>query len=388
MNHQLRVLFVVSDSTAHGGTEILAFNLMHQLLDMGVDCFLLSRYMYDGDDKRVLNMEEKDYEHYQSLLHNPIDKLFGRRRSDAFFEEVIRKVATKYKADWIVNHTYDLCAAIPTEGKWKTAQVFHWSIKGYEQSVLYDIDKKCFFLRNLSKISFRNSTLRWHKAIPSFTRLISLTAAAHLEISDVGESVENRKLKTIPDPLMHSNDSLILSTLHNKQIVYVGRLSQEKGVMRLIRIWQRMEKNLPEYTLNIYGVGHMRDKMESFIQEHHLQRVVFKGYTRDVANIYSNADLCLMTSETEGFGMVLIEAMYYGVPCVSFDCPISPKEIIADAGFTIPCFDEEKYANEVVALLRNQKRLYDLQLRAVKRAKDFYIDKVMHLWIELLNAKE
>lgn len=388
MSHKLKVLFVVSDSTAHGGTEILAFNIMHRLMDMGVECYLLSRYMYYGDDARVLNMEQNDFDSYQSLLYNPIDKLRGHKKSDAFFKEVIRKVATKYEVDWIINHTYDLCAAIPNGEKWKTAQVFHWSIKGYVHAVLSDINKKGLFLRQLSKVSFLNSVRRWNAAIPAFTRLISLTNTAHQEITEAGGAVDISKLITIPDPLMLSHDNVSISTLNNNQVVYVGRLSQEKGVMRLLRIWEKVGRALPNYTLNVYGEGHMLDEMEQYIRNHHLSRIVFKGFKRDIADIYSDADLCLMTSETEGFGMVLIEAMYHGVPCVSFDCPISPKELIADAGVTIPCFEEEKYANEVVSLLRDKEKLHDLQLRAVKRARDFYIDKVINLWIEMLNTED
>ena len=94
-----------------------------------------------------------------------------------------------------------------------------------------------------------------------------------------------------------------------------------------------------------------------------------------------------MTSDTEGFGMVLIEAMYYGVPCVSFDCPISPKEIIADAGVTVPCFDEVAYANNVVELLKNKKLLNEFQHKSIERAKDFYIDKVIDMWIKMFNSK-
>lgn len=100
-------------------------------------------------------------------------------------------------------------------------------------------------------------------------------------------------------------------------------------------------------------------------------------------DIYTHADLLLMTSDTEGFGLVLIEAMYYGVPCVSFDCPISPKEIISDAGITVPCFDEGTYAQKIVETLSDEKILMTLQHKAMCRARDFYLDKIIEKWRKL-----
>ena len=131
----------------------------------------------------------------------------------------------------------------------------------------------------------------------------------------------------------------------------------------------------------------MQDEMKRFIQSNDLPRIELKGFSSDLKNIYTHADLCLMTSDTEGFGMVLIEAMYYGVPCISFDCPISPKEIIADAGLTVKCFDEIAYANVVVELLKNKEKVKYLQQAAIDRAKDFYINKVTKLWQQMLNSK-
>lgn len=186
---------------------------------------------------------------------------------------------------------------------------------------------------------------------------------------------------------MQQEDSKILSSLKTGSIAYVGRLSAEKGVMRLLRIWEIVSKTLPDYKLTIYGEGYMESDMLQYITNKHIENVEFKGFCRNLEDIYTQNDLCLMTSDTEGFGMVLIEAMYYGVPCITFDCPVSPKEIIADAGVAIPCFDEEAYADEVIKLLCDPERMKDLQKRAIERAKDYYIDKVTALWMAMFNQK-
>ena len=126
-----------------------------------------------------------------------------------------------------------------------------------------------------------------------------------------------------------------------------------------------------------------KGEMEKYIRSHELKNIYFKGFCSDLDKIYSTADLLCMTSETEGFGMVLIEAMYYGVPCVSFDCPVSPKEIIADAGVTIPCFDEREYAKQVVTLLKNPTAMAALKTKSIKRAQCFFIEEIVEKWVGL-----
>ena len=383
----MKVLFVVFDSTAHGGTEILTFNLMRGLQNTGIDCYLISCNLYKGDNSHVLNMAHTELSQYRQLLNSPMNKLLGGKQSDAYLKEIIRKTANDLKVDWIVNHTYDMCAAIPFDGSWKTAQVFHWSVEGYERNLKSVVQQKSFLNRILSIISLRAKIRQWHKAIPQFDRQVCLTKAAYSEIQRVGKLTTPSGICHIPDPLMQSQECTEVSSLDNKTIVYVGRLSHEKGVMRLLRIWKQVSAQLVDYTLKIYGDGYMMDEMEQFIQSNSLPRVELMGYSSDLKGIYTNADLCLLTSDTEGFGMVLIEAMYYGVPCVSFDCLISPKEIIADAGIIVTCFDETAYANTVVGLLNDKGRLKELQLKSIARAKDFYIDKVISRWLNMLKSE-
>lgn len=383
----MKVLFVVSDSTAHGGTEILTFNLMRELQNSGVDCYLISRYIYNGENSHVINMTQAEFSRYRQMLNSPLNKITGSRISDTYLKEVIRKVAKDLQVDWIVNHTYDMCAAIPTDGLWQTAHVFHWSVDGYEKNLKSVIQKKSFIPRTLSIVSLRTIMKRWHKAISQFDRLVCLTTAAFSEIKRIGQLATQSRICHIPDPLMQIQESTEISSLKNKTIVYVGRLSHEKGVMRLLRIWKRISSQIEDYTLKIYGDGNMKDEMERYIHSQQLHRVELMGFSSDLKGIYTHADLCLMTSDTEGFGMVLIEAMYYGVPCISFDCPISPKEIIADAGVTISCFDEDAYANAVIELLNDKDKLKELQRKSIERAKDYYINKVTALWLQMLNSK-
>lgn len=382
----MKILFIISDANLKGGTELLAFNLLHELNRNGIACKLLSINIYIGNDPNVMSLSHIAAKKYCMLFNSSIDKLSGHIFSDTFLRKQIHKIASDGGFDWIVNHTYDLCAAIPQYGGIKTAQVFNWSIVGYEKTIIHNIRQKGKFNAFLSYVGFQLLRSRWHKAIPCFDRLVTLTEKAHKEIETIARHTKEEQILTIPNPLIANHPSKKVSSLHNRNVVFVGRLSHEKGVMKLMRIWRHVHSKLSNYNLKVYGTGVCMDEMLKFARDSGDIGVLFLGFCADKEKIYRDADLLLMTSESEGFGMVLIEAMYYGVPCVAFDCPVSPKEIISGAGVTVTCYDENQYAQEVVNLLSDEKRMKDLQLKAVRRAQDFYISKIITRWKTMLNS--
>lgn len=310
--------------------------------------------------------------------------------SDRILESILRKKFKELRPQILVNQTYDLITALPID--LNVAQVFNWSIRGYEESVVCNIHKKGLIGRTLSLFANAGLTKRRHAILSRIPKLVTLSHAASAELKSLNPGVSDSQIAMIPDPLAVNKDSLQVSTLENKNVVFVGRLSHEKGVMRLLRIWEKVSNQLPGYTLSIYGEGGAKAEMEQFLEQSAegsslRDSVKLKGFCKDLSQIYLNADLLLMTSDTEGFGMVLIESMYYGVPCISFDCPISPKEIISDAGIVIPCFDIPEYANEVMNLMTDQTKLHYLQEKCIKRARDFYMKKVLCKWKKLIDYK-
>lgn len=384
----MKILFIVSDANCRGGTEILAFNLLHELNKRGVESWLLSRYIYKGENPKVISFTEDEFKVWSFLNNFPINKLLGSLFSDLYFRKIITKYANTLKVDWIINHTYDLIGAIPTNRSYKTAQIFNWSINGYEETLRASIHNKALFKRIISSVSLEFSKIKWHRVLPEFSKLVVLTDSAHKEIKNTNLKVRDEDIVTIPDPLMKSNESKHLSSLNNKNIIFVGRLSHEKGVIRLLRIWKSVNIRLPDYTLRIYGEGHAKNEMKEYIKLNNIKNVEFMGFCSNIELIYLNADLCCLTSDTEGFGMVLIESMYYGVPCISFDCPISPKEIIADAGIIVPAFDEYEYVNKIVSYLNDNNLKQKLQYNSIKRAKSFYIKDVVERWINLIKENK
>lgn len=373
------ILYIVENANLRGGTEILTFNLVHALLEKRINASILSIIPYTGNDKNVISLNEKDYicwKKYETAIWN---KLAFNIFSDRYLCSLIRNKIKELKPKFIANQTYDIITSLPTDIDC-IAQVFNWSVVGYEKSVRNIITQKSFINRIISGYCNWGVTIRRHRILANIPKLIILTQAAKNELKGLNSRIKDEQIVVIPDPLPYKNDSTTISTLNNHNIIFVGRLSHEKGVMRLLRIWKKINTQLPNYSLSIYGEGIAKNEMLRYIKKEKINNVKFMGFSSDLESIYKNADLLCMTSDTEGFGMVLIESMYYGVPCISFDCPISPKEIISDAGIIVSCFDETMYANEICNLLKKPHRMVELQEKSITIARNYYMDKILERW--------
>ena len=116
--------------------------------------------------------------------------------------------------------------------------------------------------------------------------------------------------------------------LDTKIAINVGRLTGDKRQKDLIEIWSKVE-NLNGWELWIVGSGEEQQNLEQAICDFKVQdSVKMIPHTSKIQEIYKQASLFLFTSRMEGFGMVLLEAMAFGIPCISYDCPSGPRDVI------------------------------------------------------------
>ncbi|MCL2887782.1 MAG: glycosyltransferase family 4 protein [Elusimicrobia bacterium] len=114
-----------------------------------------------------------------------------------------------------------------------------------------------------------------------------------------------------------------------KNAVAVGRLVPEKGFDILIRAWKKVAKKHEDWHLSIVGDGPLKSNLEDLIKENKLDgSVTLAGQYKDIANVYKNADIFILSSRQEGFPLALCEAMAWGAPPVAFDCETGPSDII------------------------------------------------------------
>lgn len=178
--------------------------------------------------------------------------------------------------------------------------------------------------------------------------------------------------------------------LEEKRLICIGRLSEEKGHMDLLKIFTVLSKKFSDWKLDIIGDGNEREKLENFIKKHDLsESVVLHGYRNKdyIDKMLQKSSIYVMTSYTESFGIVLIEAMSHGIPCVAFDSAEGALELIDSGvnGFLIKHRSFQAMIKKLGDLMDQRETRLKLGEAARKSAKKYTADVVRKEWIELLE---
>ncbi len=184
-----------------------------------------------------------------------------------------------------------------------------------------------------------------------------------------------------------------VSPLTEKRFVSVGRLSPEKGYIDLLKIYERLVKHDPTWHLDIVGDGKEFSKLQEFAKLHRLQKkVTFHGFQKKeyIDDLLHRSSIYLMTSHTESFGIVLLEAMSHGLPCVAFDSAEGAREIIENqkSGFLIKHRDFDQYERAVETLMGSIEKRRKMGKRGYQLVGQYSEDVVIEKWIDLLEGKE
>ena len=178
-----------------------------------------------------------------------------------------------------------------------------------------------------------------------------------------------------------------LSDHKKKRVITIGRLSKEKGFDRLLVIWKLVVNKHPDWHLDIFGDGDMKNKLEQKIKLGNITNVTLCGTTNNISEELSESSICVSTSYYEGFSLVLLEAITHGVPCISFDCPYGPRTIIEDGkcGYLVENGHIPQFAEKLCTLMENEQLRLEFSKASVERAKAFNIDAIMLQWKELFE---
>lgn len=170
-------------------------------------------------------------------------------------------------------------------------------------------------------------------------------------------------------------------------LVSIGRLTEQKRFDRLIRLAARLKKEGFDFRIQIIGEGELRTELENLSKELETETVVeFLGFMSNPFPILKNADLMVSTSASEGFGLVVVEAMALNVPVVATKTA-GPTEIIENDQYGLLCEqDDESIYNAVKKLMADENLRAHYTTQGKIRSKDFNVEKAMLSFDDLLET--
>lgn len=174
----------------------------------------------------------------------------------------------------------------------------------------------------------------------------------------------------------------VLAHIQGPLILSVGTLKAVKNHALLIDAFAKVNPAL-EATLCILGEGSTRGALEQQIRTLGLRgRVLLPGFFADTRPFYARANAFVLSSNHEGFGNVLVEALEYGLPIVSTDCPAGPREILDDGkyGQLVPVGNADALCRAIVDALRSAPD----RERLKARAREFLVETVARRYVHIM----
>ena len=199
---------------------------------------------------------------------------------------------------------------------------------------------------------------------------------------------DNNKFLSIPNPIsMPVSDEEVTK---EKEMIYVGRIEyNQKRTDRVVDIWRELEPLYSDWKLTIVGDGDDRGDLQKRIHEYGLKHVTITGFVNPI-KYYNRASILLLTSDYEGFGLVVAESMKFGVVPVVYNSYESAEDLIADGHNGILLdkpFNISAFTEVLRKLMDDNELLNDISRNARKNTERFNVNTVANEWYQLFDDK-
>lgn len=223
--------------------------------------------------------------------------------------------------------------------------------------------------------------------------LFSRTAGVVLQTQQAKEFFSpavQKKVTILPNSLSKQFLEQKCKVARKKEIVWVGRMDDNKNPQMLLNAFVKLEEQYPEWSLKYVGEGIWLEKLQKIcVQEGLEKRVLFTGEIERVAEAVASSSIYVLTSRQEGVPNALIEAMVLGTASIATDCPCGgPAELIrqGENGILIPVDDENALVCELKNLLDDEEYRERLAQNAEKLIEIVHPDIVNQKWQEYIEA--
>ena len=172
-----------------------------------------------------------------------------------------------------------------------------------------------------------------------------------------------------------------------RQLVFIGRLDPQKNLPHLIEAFAKVKQEKQNTCLRLIGSGNLTESIKELVKNKELSECVFfEGVCKNMESVYATADMIVLSSQYEGMPNCLIEAIGCGIPIVSYDCPIGPREIVVDNvnGYLVKYNDIDQLAKKMLECLSRDWNEEEIQKTADKFDVSYIADEYVRLFEKVI----
>lgn len=362
----------------YGGIETATINTANSLCDK-YDIEIMSFYNLDNNQANKLNSKIRvkylyngnpNKEEFLKSLHN--HKIINTIKEGIKASKILLKKRIKVikyikncKSDYIVSTRCEFSTLLSKYGNNNTVKIA-------QEHRYHNNDKKYI---NRVKNKYNN-----------IDYLFALTKCLYNDYKEFLKNNKHTKVELVPNMLYEIPK--YNSKLDKKNIITISRLDYGKKNDDIIKSFSKIKES--NWKLYIIGDGKEFNNLKNLIDDLNLNnKVILTGYkNKEEINKYMlDSSLFLMASITEGLPMVLLEAMSYGIPCISYEVPSGVNDIIEDGrnGYIIKNRNEIEYIKRIEEVINDSKLRNKLGTNAKEKSKEFSKEKIVKIWENILK---
>lgn len=378
----MKIVYLLSSFISKAGTERILSDKMNYLVNKcGYEITFIT--YEQGNHPMAYYLDERikvidlNTRFFPLNKLNPAMRIIAKSRQKRKLKSKLQDVLSVVNPDFVVLTTYDFdkfgsILTLP----YRFVIESHICISDIRQELRQNNFILKFLARHLDSIHF--------KTMNKAHALVSLTNADKTD----WEQYVNIPVFVIPNLVTRYPNDISCYSERPNRIICVGRLTRQKGFDYLIKAWALLANKYSGWKIDIFGTGDLEDYLIQMINDYNLkQSIRINKPTHNIFEEYNQSSIFILSSRYEGFGLVLIEAMSCGIPCISFDCPHGPSDIITNGedGVLIPVGDIKKLAKSIEWMIVHKEERERMSQNARKKARKYLANNIMPQWIELFN---
>lgn len=372
----MRIIYCLAGTFNSGGMERIVINKANWLAEHGHEVSIITTEQNGRQNFFPLNEKvtriDLDVMYSDTNSLGVVKKMISRKRLMRKHRKALNTVLLQNKPDIVVSTFGNEVGFLPfiADGSRKVAEI-HFS-RWYR----LQLNRK-----GIWRIIDKYLTYTDYRILKKFDRFICLTEEDKLNwgklnnIEVIPNFIEDIAAQTAP--------------LTAKSMIAVGHLSYQKGYERLVKAWKIVADKHPDWRLNIFGGGELKDDLESLIKNVDLNNYIkIHEPTAQILREYVNNSALVLSSRYEGLPMVLLEASSVGLPLISFTCQCGPKDIIMSGynGLLVNEGDIDGLAEAIIKVIENPELRKEMGKNSLEKSTEYNKEIIMNKWNGLFHS--